>query len=150
MREDQKRILAMEIRLLEEACDVLEFSLNRCQAIGKKERFSFEELDHFEALTSRFSRTSDMLIQKVFRWIDTVELERPGSPIDRIHRAEKRGLTDSADTLKDIRALRNDIAHEYMPNEINRIFEKTLHFTPFLLDCARKTISYGHDLVRSE
>ena len=33
-------------------------------SIGIKEEYTFDELDKFEALTSRFARTSDMLIQR--------------------------------------------------------------------------------------
>lgn len=62
---------------------------------------------------------SDFLIVKIFRLIDILELEKPGSVIDRINRAEKRGIIDSAESFKDILRLRNDISHEYVPPNSN-------------------------------
>ena len=122
-RRDVKRLLAEELKLLEYSNDMLTYSYNTCRNIGIRENYTFEELDKFEALTSRFARTGDMLIQKVFRSIDTLELERPGSVIDRINRAEKRGLISSAEIFKEIRFLRNDISHEYIPTAIEQIFK---------------------------
>ena len=49
-----------------------------------------------ENLTSRFSRTIDLIVNKVFRSIDYVELEDSGTLIDVVNRAEKRELIHSA------------------------------------------------------
>ena len=37
------------------------------------------ELEHFESLTGRFARLSDLLIQKIFRLIDQLDLEDLGT-----------------------------------------------------------------------
>ena len=49
-----------------------------------------------ENLTSRYSRTIDLIVNKVFRSIDYVELEDSGTLIDVVNRAEKRELIHSA------------------------------------------------------
>jgi hypothetical protein len=54
-----------------------------------------------------------MLIQRLMRLIDEVELAPPGSVLDRIHRAEKRGWVGNAGNLRRIRELRNLVANEY-------------------------------------
>jgi len=38
-----------------------------CRGIGIKENYTGDEFDAFETLTARFARSSDMLIQKIFR-----------------------------------------------------------------------------------
>lgn len=73
------------------------------------------EHDAIEMLASRFSRTTDFLVNKVLRAIDRYELEPEGSLIDVINRAEKRGLVESARVLREMKELRNEIVHEYLP-----------------------------------
>ena len=126
---------------------MLTYSYDTCKSIGIKEEYTFDELDKFEALTSRFARTSDMLIQKIFRLIDILELERPGSVIDRINRAEKRGLISSSEILKEMRYLRNESSHEYIPTVIEQIFEKVLRLVPYLIDSIDKVNKYCQKII---
>lgn len=142
MSRDEKQLLEIEMALLEDSNNMLSYSYNICSNIGLKEKYSLEELDKFEALTSRFARTSDILIQKVFRLIDIIELEIPGTVIDRINRAEKRELISSAEVFKDIRRLRNDIAHEYIPSAIEEIFKRVLKLTPYLIESVENIKEY--------
>jgi hypothetical protein len=64
-------------------------SYNMAEAIGIRENYRDEEFDVFENLTSRFARTTDILIQKIYRAIDRLELLEPGSLIDVANRAHK-------------------------------------------------------------
>jgi uncharacterized protein with HEPN domain len=139
MSNKLKELLELELKQLREAGEILEYSLDVCSKIGIKEDYTFEELDKFEALTGRFARTSDILIQKIFRTLDNMELELPGTAIDRINRAERRGLI-SADTFKEIRYLRNDIAHEYVLDMVDEIYKKTLELAPYLLETMDKVL----------
>lgn len=149
MKRDEKQLLVEELKLLEYANDMLVYSYNTCRNIGIREDYTFGELDKFEALTSRFARISDMLIQKIFRLIDILELERPGSVIDRINRAEKRGLIFSAEIFKEIRYLRNDISHEYIPTAIEKMFERVLKLTPYLIDSVDRVKKYSEGILHS-
>ncbi len=149
MKRDEKQLLVEELKLLEYSNDMLTYSYNTCRNIGIKEEYTFGELDKFEALTSRFARTGDMLIQKIFRLIDIMELERPGSVIDRINRAEKRGLISSAEIFKEIRYLRNDISHEYIPTAIEQIFGKVLELTPYLIDSVNRVKKYSKEILKN-
>lgn len=142
MKHDEKQLLDIEMKLLEDSVNMLKYSYDICSDIGIKEEYTLEELDRFESLTSRFARTSDILIQKIFRLIDVIELELPGTVIDRINRAEKRGLISSAENFKDIRRLRNDIAHEYIPSAIEEIYKKVLRLTPYLFESLEKIKQY--------
>ncbi|MHC4269489.1 MAG: hypothetical protein ACYSTS_13600 [Planctomycetota bacterium] len=85
---------------------------------------------------------SDMLIQKVFRLIDKIEFDDEGTIRDRINRAEKKGLIESADTFIQIRIVRNDIAHEYHTENLKDIYKKVLELTPYLLNCVERIIVY--------
>jgi hypothetical protein len=53
------------LALLHKSVIALDYSYDKCSAIGEKEEFDLEQQESFEALTSRFARTSDILTQKV-------------------------------------------------------------------------------------
>ncbi|MDR4497167.1 MAG: hypothetical protein MRK02_04470 [Candidatus Scalindua sp.] len=132
-------LLKEELKLVEEAAFILDYSYSNCQKIGIKEEYSLHELDNFEAFTSRFARLSDILIQKLFRLIDKIELEEKGTVRDRINNAEKNGLIDNADTFVQIRIVRNDITHEYDLDSVKEIFRKVMDLTPHLLESVKMT-----------
>jgi len=129
-----KENLKMLVVDLEKASDVLLYSVEKCRKISISEGLSYEELESYEALTSRFARLSDIIIQKVFRTIDSLDLDDAGTVRDRINRAEKKGLIKSADDFIAVRILRNEIAHEYKTETIYSIFLKVLELSEVLLE----------------
>jgi len=136
------RVLQETLRQLDDGATWLRRSLKRCQkAVGKSE-LSAADLDAFEALTSRFARLSDIILQKLFRGLDRIELEDSGTLLDALNRAEKRGLVDSAAAFREIRELRNEIAHEYAQEDLSDLFEGVLQHSPALLEIVRRADNY--------
>ena len=127
---------------LEEALHWLQRSYRQCAQIGLKAAYSADEFDKFEALTSRFARVSDILIQKVYRSIDAVEFESGGTMIDVVNRAEKRELVDSVDEVRLIKDLWNSIVHEYLKGSLVEIFQDTLKLTPRLIALVERAKDY--------
>jgi hypothetical protein len=142
MTDQMQLLLVNELKLLKDATEVLLYSFNKCSAIGIKESYEPEELESLESFTGRFARLSDILIQKVFRLVDKLDLDTQGTVRDRINRAEKKELIVSSDVFIEIRMIRNDIAHEYLPEAIHDIFEKVLSLAPHLIDGVERTIEY--------
>lgn len=139
LSENLKESLAM----LEKAADILAYSHDKCKAIKFDQGVDQIQLESLDALTSRFARLSDILVQKVFRLIDRLDLEDEGTVRDRINRAEKKGLISSADRFTDIRFLRNEIAHEYKSDSLYAIVEKVQTFTPDLLESVDLVNTYA-------
>ena len=121
----------------------LKNSYRRCQHIGLKGPHSEDHLIEFEALTGRFARLTDMVIHKLFRAVDIVELVEGGTLIDVINRAEKRGLVDSSVEARVLKDLRNDIAHEYLTEKLTRLHEEVYNAVPKLLTIISNTITYS-------
>lgn len=142
MTDQMRLLLIRELKVLDDARQVLVYSFNKCRAIGIKETYQPEELESFESFSGRFARLSDILIQKIFRLVDELDLDTQGTIRDRINRAEKKGLIISSDVFIEIRMVRNDIAHEYLPEAIHDIFGKVLSLTSHLLDGVERTIAY--------
>lgn len=142
MTDNLLDLLKQELKLLDDASNILKRSYDICEKYGEKKVYPFEELDHLEALTSRFARLSDILTQKIFRLIDEIDLETPGTLRDRLNRAEKKSLISSAESFVQMRFLRNDIAHEYMPQAIQQIYQKVMMMTPILLASVNEIKQY--------
>ena len=70
------------------------------------------ERESCEALTSRFARLNDFLVQRVFHTLDQIELLDEGSPLDRLQRAEGCGLITSAEQWRELRMVRNSSARD--------------------------------------
>ncbi|MCL2380275.1 MAG: hypothetical protein FWC64_01625 [Treponema sp.] len=117
-------------------------SYEQTVAIGQKESYTAEEFDKLENLASRYARTTDMLVNKVLRNIDAVEYEDSGTVIDITNRAEKRGIVSSAELLRTIKDLRNNIVHEYKIAEITKFFADVHKYTPVLLEVIKGVNKY--------
>lgn len=135
-------LLKEELNRLDQAAEVLAYSYKNCKKIGLKNQYTYAELDQWEAFTSRFARLSDLVIQKIFRLIDIVDLESSGTVRDRIHRAEKKALIENAEIWIQIRIVRNDIAHEYLPEAVQEIYGKVLELAPSLLSGVTRIKQY--------
>jgi uncharacterized protein YutE (UPF0331/DUF86 family) len=139
---DLLKLLKEDLALLQKAAKILSKSYKICQQIDVKKKYSFEELTEFEALSSRFARLVDFLIQKIFRLIDELNLAPEGTVRDSINRAEKNKLVDSSDSLIEMRRLRNQIAHEYVIEKLSYLFERIVLLSPILLDSIERTKIY--------
>jgi uncharacterized protein YutE (UPF0331/DUF86 family) len=118
----------------EEAARHLNISFERCKSFINNNEYTEEQLIELEALTSRFARLSDLLIQKTFKTIDRLDANSPGTVRDRIMQAEKKGLISDADTLMEIRNVRNTIAHEYESIDLKEMFLFIFRHSSFLIE----------------
>ena len=141
MTKDKRLLLEKQLLQMNKAADGLAWSLQRCQPLVV-DSLDAEGEEKFETLTARFARMSDILIQKVFRLVDELDLESPGTVRDRINRAEKKGLIDSARDFIVIRELRNAIAHEYEEEALAKIHREVLRLAPLLLSTPEKIERY--------
>ncbi len=128
--------------LLEKQLFWLNHSFDEVQKIGLKSEYEVSEFDSYENLCSRFSRMIDFLVRKIFRSIDAVEFENQGTLIDTVNHAHKRGLFENIDLVRQIKDLRNEIAHEYIDDALQDLFEDIIQLTPFLIQMAETTLKY--------
>jgi len=102
-----------------------------------------EQAIALEALCARFARLADMLIQKLFRALDAIELVDEGSLLDRLARMEQRDVIDSMETWAEIRELRNQIAHDYVVTDLVELQRSVFEFCPLLLGVLDKLAMYA-------
>ncbi|MDR1904606.1 MAG: hypothetical protein LBQ88_20265 [Treponema sp.] len=142
--------LKNNIAQLQSSLTWLRRSYDCCTRIGIKAEYTEAEYDHFENLSSRYARTTDVLIHKVLRSIDAVEFINPGSVIDTANRAEKRGIIDSVSDLRMLKDIRNEIAHEYETKDLCELFSLVLELIPRLFVIVSRTIAYCEPYIAQD
>lgn len=140
-------LLQQELPNIVLAAQHLGYSLERCAGFDAWHEPTPEQLERLESMSARFARLSDILIQRIFRLIDDIELVGSSTVLDRIYRAEKRGWAQ-ADQLIKIRELRNLIAHEYATDAMPEIYAAVMTLSPSLLDTAHQIENYTNNLLQ--
>ena len=128
--------------LLEKSMTALAYSYEKCDNIGEKEEYDLEEQESFEALTSRFARTSDILTQKVLKTLFILLQENIKTIIDAANFLEKLEVIEKADDLLNIREIRNQIAHEYVDSDIKALFFDVLRYVPEIKKIIKNVKAY--------
>ena len=137
------QMLQSEWLLLQASLETLIQSVIKCKAIGIKPEYSFEEQESFDSLTSKFNRTSDLFTQKIIRSIWML-LHEPFVPfIDTMNLGEKIKILSSSDQMIGIRDMRNQIAHEYIPEVIRDLVPEVIELTLQLSE----NIAFCHDFL---
>ncbi len=134
--------LLNNLELLNKQIFWLNISYEQISEIGIKQDYSIDEFGLFETACSRFSRSIDFLIRKMFRSIDTWEFENQGTLIDVVNNAHKRGLFDNVHLIREMKDLRNTISHEYEEEALIEVFQDVLEFAPQLLSIMKETEQY--------
>jgi hypothetical protein len=147
-RETHASYLTESLTELEAALGHLSYSAATCDAISSSQQtLTEDDLIKVEAFTSRFARVIDIMSKRVLRAIDQYEMLDPGTLLDVANRAEKRGLIDSTDWLRDIKDARNQIAHDYSGERLSEIFTYCRSEIPKLIDTCSRITKYGTSLL---
>ncbi len=147
MTQEKIELLQDELCSLQQAAEHLGYSLERCLGLIDRDDLSPEQLERLESLTSRFALPADLLIRRIFRLMDDIELTGAGSVLDRLYRAEKRCWAKATDLIK-IRELRNLIAHKYATDKMHDIFATVVALTPLLLAVVPAVKAYAHSVIQ--
>ena len=117
----------------------LEQSSEKTHLLLRQSEFSFEELESIDSLTSKFSRTSYIYLQKVLRSIWMLLREDTVPLIDLSNRAEKLMIIVSAEELLQMQDIRNQIAHEYLPEAVPELVSEVVVMTTLLQKNIKQT-----------
>jgi len=143
-----KEKLLSDEALLVKQLNWMELSFSECRSIGLKDEYSIDEFTRFEALCSRYSRSIDFLVRKIFRTLDEYEFENQGTLVDVVNNAHKRGLFSNIDELRIMKDVRNTIAHEYIEDELTEVFEEVLEYSEKLVVIMQTTLKYIKESIR--
>lgn len=146
-KPSQLDILDENLKALQEALKWLERSYDICNKFDLQ-NLSPEGMDAFEGLTSRFSRATDILFNKVFRSIIYLEKGENLTWIDAVNYLEKKKVIDNAEEARLIKELRNDIVHEYVMADLTELFQEVLSNTPTLIQYSQNAEKEAEELKK--
>ncbi len=138
MKDEKRELLQESLEMLEKSLSYLIESYEKCKKIGVKDNYNSQELIEFEALTSRFARTVDILTARVIRALLRFLREEKNTLIDVANYLEKLEIIENADELLLLRDTRNLIAHEYVLENVNELFKEVLNQTPKIFDISQR------------
>ncbi len=145
MTQKDKEILNLlrkNFELLDQAMLHLEHSIHKCKQIGRKDHYTFEDMEAYDALGVKLARNSDILFQKIHKYILFILKEDVSTFIDRANLLEKIGVIESAEEVIQIREYRNQLVHEYFPDQIIHLYPETLKFAELLVKIYHSTKNY--------
>ena len=145
--KDYRDILKYNLDSLRKSYEWLQASHSKCLKIDISNELTVDEMDAFEALSSRFARIVDILLKKVFRSIEEIELTTGGTLLDVVHRFQKRGLKVEDNEIRYMREIRNLIFHEYIEESLNELFVELIRYTSVLMNVVEWTFSYAEKLI---
>jgi hypothetical protein len=150
MKPDQARQFLVEsLAELAQARRHLDYSFQ--QVAGLPEDLSGADagqLESVEAFSSRFARTVDLLVNKTLRSLDRMELLPQGTLLDVVNRAEKRGFILRAADLREMKDVRNIIAHDYAGTKASEIFTYCREQKPSLDSVCDRVTEYASHRMR--
>jgi hypothetical protein len=149
MKRDQaRRLLEQGLAELAGARRHLEYSSKQVAELADTlEGATEEQLESAEAFTGRFARCVDLLVNKVLRSLDRIELNPEGTLLDIINRAEKRGLVARAADLREMKDVRNMIAHDYAGAKAAEIFAYCREQKPVFDGICQRAISQAKKIL---
>ena len=151
MKQEQAReLLAAALAELTSARRHLDFSFQQVVRLpGNLEGVDENQLESIEAFSSRFARTVDLVVNKVLRSLDRVELSPQGTLLDVVNRAEKRGFIARAGDLREMKDVRNIIAHDYAGVKMAEIFVYCREQKPVLDAMCASIMAYANSVCRA-
>lgn len=129
-----EKLLNLNWDLLKQAAPSFQRSLKKCRDLNLSSPISFESEESLDALSSKFSRVSDIYTQKVIKTVLFLLREDAPTFLDRMNLCEKLGIISSAEELIAIRDLRNIIAHEYLSEDLVEIYREIIKLSTNLVD----------------
>lgn len=101
---------------------------------------SDENSEMLDAFVSRYGRLQDTLGDKLIPALLRATLEKTGSQLDNILRAEKLGWIESTESWIELRELRNRMVHEYMetPEDLFEALQQALRSVPILIEAQKR------------
>lgn len=141
-----KRNLALDFDMAQRAVVILEKTAAKTAILMTKASqgpLTDDERETLEAFTSRFGRAFDLLSQKLLRSIDKLDLTDDGSVLDRVNRFKKRGVLREDVNYGLLKDLRNQIVHEYIIDETDRVVHEALKHVQTVREILDRSEAYA-------
>ena len=138
------RVTAKEARYLERTADRLRTFTIDLQWVESLDN-NDEHSEMLDAFVSRYGRLQNTLGDKLLPAMLRSSLEKTGSQLDNLLRAEKFGWIESTQVWIELRELRNRLVHEYIesPSTLLSALQQALHCVNLLIETQSRMANYA-------
>ncbi len=121
--KNQKHLYEMEQNKAIEVISLVESSLSDISPFDFNKKYTPKELEPYDALSDRFVRAVEICL-KFFRGHEKYLYgENSETMRDILNRMEKSGIIESTYLWMEMRDMRNRIVHDYLPEQIKKIYD---------------------------
>ncbi len=138
------RVTAKEARYLERTVDRLRTFTIDLQWVESLDN-NDEHSEMLDAFVSRYGRLQNTLGDKLLPAMLRSSLEKTGSQLDNLLRAEKFGWIESTQVWIELRELSNRLVHEYIesPSTLLSALQQALHCVNLLIETQSRMANYA-------
>lgn len=138
---DKIERLKKSIDAATKAINLVLHSARKLKHVSSIASFNADQLEPYDALVGRFERAVEVVLGRLSRSIDLYETAGTTETLrDRLGLMHKLGLVSNTEIWIEMREVRNKIAHEYLPEQVCRIYNEILGRFQSELDLTDKAL----------
>lgn len=123
MTEERKVLANTAAQKAVKSIALVEASLSYMTPYDSEKLYTPKEMEPYDALSDRFSRSVEVCL-KFFRSYELFMYGENSETLrDLLNRMEKLGFIDGVITWMNMRDVRNRIVHDYLPEDIKKIYD---------------------------
>ncbi|MBN1114267.1 MAG: nucleotidyltransferase substrate binding protein [Oligoflexia bacterium] len=144
---DAKKLILLDAcSKAEKAAAAFFHSMQKLKKFNPALQHDLDDLEPYDAMVSRFERTSEVMINKLFRAVQYYETgAKEGTIRDCLNFMIKINIIDDAEDWMNMRELRNKITHDYLSNRINDFYSEIRRYKPVIENALKKAEKYLKD-----
>jgi uncharacterized protein YutE (UPF0331/DUF86 family) len=120
--DDQKIITAKALKQALDSLNLIDASLDTYEPYDAGRKYSPKEQEPYDALCDRFIRAVEICLKFFRSYEKLLEGVNSDTVRDLLNKMEKSRLIESTSLWLEMRDVRNRIVHDYMPEDIERIY----------------------------
>ncbi len=123
MTKDLLTLLTASIAKTRDTIFLVEYSLREVPPFDPHKKYNPKEREPYDALSDRFIRSVEMCLKFFRSYEKYLFAENSETLRDLLNKMEKQNIISSTTLWMEMRDLRNRIAHDYLPDEIKKIYD---------------------------
>lgn len=138
----QKNLIYHELEDVKKAVTLLQASINKFKPYKMGKLYSADELEYYDSLAFRFEKSVEITLN-FFKAIEMFAFAKTSDTLrDRLLVIQKLRLIDNVDFWMEARILRNKIAHTYVSEKLNELYDEVRMKSKIIFKTLKKIQTY--------
>lgn len=138
----QKNLILQEFEDLKRAIILLKASIKKFKPYQTKKVYTPAELEYYDSLSFRFEKSVELTLS-FFKGLELFAYAKTSDTLrDRLLIMQRLNIVDDIDFWIEARLLRNKIAHIYIPEELEDIYNEIFKKSRAIFETLERTEKY--------